>query len=110
MGLSRIREDRLKAYDDISIFIQPDDLYYHEDYGQYTEIERSGGKVTQVNVWVENTKTQYLSTASFSYSQGKVSQIVKTLYLLDGITVSGTITWTINRTGGHVTSVNEVRS
>jgi hypothetical protein len=110
MGLSRIGEGRLIGIDEIGEFIQPKDQYYHEDYDQYVELERQGGKVTQINIWEDSTKTKYLSTASLSYSEGKVSQIVETLYELDGATISGTVTTNITRTGGHVSSVEVVRS
>jgi hypothetical protein len=110
MGLSRIGEGRLIGLDEIGNFVEPRDQYYHEDYNQYVEIARQGGKVTQINTWEDSTKTKYLSTASLSYFEGKVSQIVETLYLLDGITVSGTVTTNITRSGGHVSAVEVVRS
>jgi len=106
MGRSLFKEDQVFDLD----FVNPDDFYYHEDYDQYVEIGRSGGKVVLINVWQDSSKTKIRSTASLSYSQGKVSQIVKTLYLEDGITVSGTVTTNITRQGSHVTSVEVVRS
>jgi hypothetical protein len=113
MGLSRIGEGRVYGKDDEFVFVEPSDLYYHEDYDQYVEFTRTGGKITQIDVWQDSSKTKYRSTATLSYTLGKVSQIVETLYLEDGVTVSGTVTTNITRQWGNwgpVTAVEVVRS
>ena len=71
MGRSKISENQAVDLD----FVNPDDVYYHEDYDQYIELVRTNGKVTQVNIWQDSGKTEVRSTATLYYSQGKVSQI-----------------------------------
>lgn len=110
MGLSRLSETRIYGKEGEFVFIEPRDLYYHEDYDQYVEYTRLGNKITQIDVWHDSNKTQMRSTATLTYSEGRVSQIVETLYLEDGVTVSGTVTTNITRSGGHVSAVEVVRS
>ena len=72
----------------------------------YEEVTKSGGRITQIVAWTNSSKTLKLSSTAINRSGRKVTSITKQLYdPNDGVSVYMTITETITRTNGKVTSV-----
>ena len=73
----------------------------------YTEIIRSYGKVLNVTIWTDNSKTTKIREVDLSRTSGKVSQIITKQYDVIG-TLIETYTETITRTNGRITSIDGV--
>jgi hypothetical protein len=71
----------------------------------YTEIERSGGKVAAVRTWTTAAKIMKVREVEITRTDGKVSSAVEKQYDAAGVLVQ-TLTHTIARTGGKVSSVS----
>jgi hypothetical protein len=75
----------------------------------YTEITKVGGVTTNVTIWTDNGKTIKIRESQITRTAGKVSQTVDIQYDAAGAVIVGeTLTKTYNRTGGQVTSIDEV--
>lgn len=77
----------------------------------YIEITRSSGKVTDVVIWTDSGKTKKIREWNITRSSGKVSQVVAKQYDGNGDLITGqTLTSSITRTGGQVSSITSVES
>ncbi|MFQ5472599.1 MAG: hypothetical protein ACE5FA_06930, partial [Dehalococcoidia bacterium] len=77
----------------------------------YTEVVRSSGRVTDVVDWTTSAKVQKVRELSLTRSSGLVSQIVRKHYDGAGVLIAGqTLTGTVTRTGGRVTSIDWVQT
>lgn len=73
----------------------------------YLELVRSGGRVTDVIYWTDNTKTTKIRETNITRTSGQVSSVVVKQY--DGTgTLAQTLTGTVNRTGGQVDDIDWV--
>lgn len=73
----------------------------------YLEIVKTGGKVSDIIIWSDNTKVLKIRETNITRTAGKVSQIVIKQYDETGV-LAETLTQTLNRTSGSVTSINGV--
>jgi hypothetical protein len=74
-----------------------------------TEIIRSGGKVTNVNVRTVPVVGTLIRSTAITRSGGKVTQVVENQHDASGVIIQ-TLTSTINRVGGKVDSIDVVET
>jgi len=119
-----------------TIYRKGDDLYIHDSVGElnlrtggsgitegqhealdtlvhevaedaYLEVVRSGGKVVDMIYWTDSGKTVKIRETNITRSAGKVSQIVRKHYDGAGVIITGqTLTGTVSRTSGQVSSID----
>jgi len=73
----------------------------------YFEVVRTGGRVSDVIYWTDNTKTTKVRETNVTRTSGQVSQVVMTQYDAAGLAVE-TLTGTVNRTGGLIDDIDWV--
>lgn len=77
----------------------------------YEEITRTGGLVTSVILWETNAKLKKIREELYTYTLGKVDTITVKQYNGSGVLITNqTLTGTVTRTGGNVTSIDWVQS
>jgi hypothetical protein len=84
-----------------------DQLVHDIAESSYFEVSRSGGRVSGVAYWTDATKTTPIRDVAITRTAGLVSSIVVRQY--DGAgSVAETLTGTITRSSGQVTSIGWV--
>ena len=75
----------------------------------YTEITRSGGRVTDVITWTTSGKTTKVREVNLTRSGGQISSIVVKQY--DGAgTLDKTLTGTVTRSSGQIANIDWVKT
>jgi len=88
-----------------------DQLVHEIAEDSYCEIERSGGRVSSVISYTDSGKSIKIRSVDYARTAGRVSSIVVKQYDSGGsIIVGETLTGTITRTGGRVSSIDWVLS
>lgn len=78
---------------------------------RFTEVVRFTGQVTDVIEWTDSGKTTKVRETNLTRSGGQVSQIVVKQYDGAGALITGqTLTGTVSRTGGQITSIDWVQT
>lgn len=86
-----------------------DTLVHDLSENYYLETTRSSGRVTDIIAWTDSGKTLKIREVNVTRSAGLVSQVVEKQY--DGTgTLKYTMTYTITRTGGQISSVDAVKT
>lgn len=77
----------------------------------YTEVTRAGGQVNSVTTWTSSGKTTKVRSVDVTRSAGQVATITRKHYDGAGALITGqTMTGTVARSGGRVTSIDWVQS
>jgi hypothetical protein len=86
-----------------------DTLTHELSESHYTEVVRSGGKVSGVCEWETSSKLKKIREAVLTRTAGKVSQVEVTQYDASG-TWKAKLTGTVTRSSGKVSSIDWVRT
>jgi flagellar basal body rod protein FlgG len=83
------------------------ELEYLSDWRQgYTEITRSGGKVTVITEWQSATKAKKFQEFTINRTNNQITSIDVVVYEEDdGVTELGSFTYTVTRSSGVVASL-----
>ena len=84
-----------------------DQLVHNIAETSFEEYVRSGGKVTDIIVWTNSSKTTKIREESFAYVSNKISTIILKQYNAAGALVE-TLTDTYSFTGNTLTSIDRV--
>ena len=88
-----------------------DQLVHEIAEDTYCEIERTGGRVSAVYYYEDDSKAVLIRSFEYTRTDGRISQIVVKQYDEYGDEIIGEIlTGTITRSGGRVSSINWVRT
>lgn len=86
-----------------------DTLVHDLSENYYLEVVRTSGRVTDIITWTDSGKTLKVREANITRTSGIVSQIVEKQY--DGTgSLKYTMTYTVNRTGNQVSSIDAVKT
>lgn len=86
-----------------------DTLTHNLSETHYLEVTRTSGRVTNVTMWTDNGKTQKVREVDITRTSNRVSSYSIKQYDGSG-TLKDTLTGTIARTGGRVSSIEVVKT
>lgn len=86
-----------------------DSLVHELSETYYLEVTLTSGRVSDVTAWTDSGKTTKVRETNITRTLGQVSQIVKKQY--DGTgTLKNTLTYSITRSSGRVSSISVVKT
>ena len=88
-----------------------DQLVHEIAEDSYCEIERTSGRVSAIYYYEDDTKAVLIRSIEYTRTAGRITQIVAKQYDENGDEIVGeTLTGTITRSGGRVSSIDWVRT